>query len=101
MITYCTAEFISDRGGPTLACDKPNRPHLIHHDPATGVRYMRSLRGIFCLCGFFRHRKTCPLDTRPLNGITGQGKNPPLQRVAEKYSSDRYLLWQADGKAAS
>ena len=35
-----------------------------------------------------------------LTGLTGQGKNLTLQRVAEKYSSDdRYQLWIADPKA--
>lgn len=91
---HCTAEFVSDRGGPTLTCDKPDRPHLIHHDPMTGIRYMRSLRRILCFCG---NRKTCPL--RALNGITGPGKTRAIQAMSEKYSDDeRYELWQADGK---
>jgi len=65
MTIYCTAEFTTDTPGyPELACDKRSRFHLIHRDPGTGVRYVRSWRGIFCLCGFFRHRTACPLRAR-------------------------------------
>jgi hypothetical protein len=56
----CDVEFIADRG-PTLTCDKRSRFHLVHRDPATGVRYAPFWRGIFCLCGIFRHRQSCPL----------------------------------------
>jgi hypothetical protein len=98
VITYCTAEFISDQGGPTLTCDKPDRPHLIHHDPTTGVRYMRYLGRIFDLCGIFRHRETCPLDTGLLNGITGPGKNLTAERIAAKAIAEGKAIQLIDGK---
>jgi hypothetical protein len=61
----CDAEFTSDNPQhPGLACDKPRRIHLLHRDPATGVRYMRLLSGrILCFCGSFRSRRDCPLRT--------------------------------------
>lgn len=60
MSRQCAAEYVSDQDGPTLTCGKRGF-HLIHRDPATGIRYLREPWGFFCLCGFFRHRKTCPL----------------------------------------
>jgi hypothetical protein len=61
----CGIKLVSDSSrSPSLACDKPRRFHLLHHDPVTGVRYMRLLSGhIVCFCGSFRSRRDCPLRT--------------------------------------
>jgi hypothetical protein len=59
--TYCTAGFVSDNPNePELACDKADRFHLIHRDPATGVRYVWLGRKILALCGIGKRRKDCP-----------------------------------------
>lgn len=58
----CTTAFLSeDPRHPPLACGKGARPHLVHHDPATGIRYIPHPRGVFDLCGLVRHRPDCPL----------------------------------------
>lgn len=60
----CPVEIVPQRGELLLTCDRSPRFHLIHRDPRTGVRYVRDGRGVFCLCGLFRHRPDCPLRTR-------------------------------------
>lgn len=56
----CKAEYVSDVL-PPLTCDKQRRFHLVHHDPATGVRYVHHPWGVFDLCGLRKHRDNCPL----------------------------------------
>lgn len=62
-MSTCPVEFVPQRGELLLTCNRPAGRHLIHHDPRTGVRYMRTGRGVWDLCGLFRHRPDCPLRT--------------------------------------
>jgi hypothetical protein len=58
--TYCTAGSISDNPHePELSCDKPDRFHLIHRDPATGVRFVRLGQKILAVCGIGKRSRDC------------------------------------------